>query len=58
MRECSNGRHLDVVHLLEQVVEDSGGIDDLPAHIAIVEVADEEGFGREGVGLYIDVHRV
>ena len=55
MRERGDALHLDVVHLLERVVEDSGGIDDLPAHIAIVQVADEERFGREGIGLDVDV---
>lgn len=55
VRERGDALHLDVVHLLERVVEDAGGVDDLPAHVAVVEVADEEGLGRERVRLHVDV---
>ena len=47
--------HLDVVHLLERVVEDSRGIDDLPSHVAVVEVPNEEGLGGECVRLDVDI---
>ena len=53
-REVGQGRdglHLDGVALLEGVVEDAGGVDDLPPQVAVVAVADEERFGGEGVGL-------
>ena len=55
MRERSGTVHLDVVHLLEGVVEDTGGIDDLPAHVAVVEVTDEKRLRCEGVRLHVDV---
>ena len=54
----SHGRdtlHLDRVHLLEGVVENSGSINYLPPHVAVVEVSDEEGLGRERVRLDVDV---
>ena len=47
--------HLDVVHLLKRMVEDTGCVDDLPPHVAVVEVADEERLGRECVRLDVDV---
>ena len=53
-REVGQGRdglHLDGVALLEGVVEDAGGVDDLPPQVAVVAVADEEGLGGEGIGL-------
>ena len=55
VREGGDTLHLDVVHLLEGVVEDTGGVDHLPPHVAIVEMADEKGLGSEGVRLDIDV---
>ena len=57
-REVGQGRdglHLDGVALLEGVVEDAGSVDDLPPQVAVVAVADEEGFGGEGIGLDVCV---
>lgn len=47
--------HLDRVHLLEGVVEDSRGVDDLPPEVLVVHVPDEERLGGKGVGLDVDV---
>lgn len=55
MSEGGDTLHLDRVHLLEGVVEDSGSVDNLPAEVLVVHVADEKTLGREGVGLDIDV---
>lgn len=55
MSEGSDTLHFDRVHLLEGVVEDSGRVDDLPAEVLVVHVADEKTLGREGVGLNVDV---
>lgn len=53
--EGRDGLHLDRVHLLERVVEHSRRVDDLPAKVLVVHVADEERLGREGVRLDVDV---
>ena len=50
-----DGLHLDRVHLLERVVEHAGGVDGLEAKVLVVEVADEEALGREGVRLHVHV---
>ena len=50
-----DGLHLDRVHLLERVVEHAGGVDGLEAEVFVVEVADEEALGREGVRLHVHV---
>ena len=55
MSESGDALHLDVVHLFERMVEDTGGVNDLPSHVAIVQMTDEEGLCREGVGLNVDV---
>ena len=55
MRHGRDTLHLDRVHLLEGVVEDSGGINDLPPHVTVVEVSNEEGLGGERVWLDIDI---
>jgi len=51
----SDGLHLDRVAVLERVVEDTGRVDDLPAEVLVVHVADKERLGSEGVGLDVDV---
>lgn len=55
MSESGNRLHLNGVHLLERVVEDSGRVDDLPPEVLVVHVADEERLGGEGVGLDVDI---
>lgn len=37
------------------MVQDTRCVDDLPASIIIVQMADKEGFGGEGIGLNIDI---
>ena len=55
MRERGDALHLDVVHLFEGMVENTWSVDDLPPHVTVVQVTDEQGLGREGVGLDVDV---
>ena len=47
--------HLNVVHLLQGVVEDTRRIDHLPPHVTVVEVLHEERLGRERIRLDVDV---
>ena len=49
MGEGGDGLHLDRVHLLERVVEDTGRVDDLPSEVLVVHVSDEQRLGRERV---------
>ena len=49
MSESGDGLHLDGVHLLERVIQDTGSVDDLPSEVLVVHVSDEERFGGEGV---------
>ena len=55
MRYRCNRLHLDCVHLLQRVVEDTWGIDRLKPQHFVVEVSNEEGFGSECIWLYIDI---
>ena len=55
MCKSSNALHLDRVHFLERVIEDTGGIDYLPSQVLVVEVTDEKRLGRKGVRLYVYV---
>ena len=47
--------HLDVVHLFEGMVENTWGINDLPPHVAIVQMANEKRLRSERIGLHIDI---
>lgn len=51
MGEGRNGLHFNGVHLLERVVENTGGIDDLVTEVLVVEMADEQALGGESIGL-------
>ena len=55
MRHCRDTLHLDRVHLLEGVVEDTRGVNYLPSQVLVVQMADEERLGGEGVRLDVDV---
>ena len=55
MRERSDALHLDGVHLLEGMVEDTGGINHLPAQVLVVQMADKERLGGERVRLHVNV---
>jgi hypothetical protein len=55
MRESSDALHLDRVHFLERVVEYTGGIDNLPTQVLVVEVTNKKGFSRESVRLHVYV---
>lgn len=47
--------HLDRVHFLEGVVEDTWCIDNLPTQVLVVEMTDKEGFCGESVWLHVDI---
>ena len=51
MGESSNGLHFNGVHLLERVVENTRGIDDLVTEVLVVEMADEQALGGESIRL-------
>lgn len=53
--QCSDRLHFDSVSLLEAVVQDSGSVDDLPSHVLVIEVTNEQRFRRERVRLNFDV---
>jgi len=55
MRESGDTLHLNRVHFLERVIEDTGGIDDLPSQVLVVEVTNEKRLGGKGVRLYVYV---
>mmetsp|Transcript_19433 Transcript_19433/g.74612 ORF Transcript_19433/g.74612 Transcript_19433/m.74612 type:complete len:651 (-) Transcript_19433:57-2009(-) len=55
MGQRGDGLHLDGIPVLQRVVEDTGGVDDLPWSVLVVSVSDEERLGGEGVGLNVDV---
>lgn len=53
--DSSDGLHLNGVHLLKRVIENTWGIDGLEAEVLVIEVADEQGLGGESVWLNIDI---
>ena len=55
MGESSDTLHFNGVHLFQRVIKDTRGIDDLPSHVAVVEVPNEEGLGGECVRLDVDI---
>mmetsp|Transcript_4667 Transcript_4667/g.9863 ORF Transcript_4667/g.9863 Transcript_4667/m.9863 type:complete len:282 (-) Transcript_4667:279-1124(-) len=55
MSQGRDGLHLDGVAFFEGMIEDAGGVDDLPPEVAMIAVSDVEGFGSEGVRLHLDV---
>lgn len=42
VRKSGDTLHFDGVHILKRMVQDSRGIDHLPSHVPVVEMADEE----------------
>ena len=55
MSESSDRLHLNRVHLLQRVVQDTWGVDDLPSQVLVVHVTDKERFGGERVRLDVDI---
>ena len=55
MRKSRDTLHLDRVHFLEWMVEDPGGINDLPSQILVVEVTNEKRLGRKRVRLHVHI---
>jgi len=53
--ESSDRLHLNRVHLLQRVVQDTWGVDDLPSQVLVVHVTDKERFGGERVRLDVDI---
>ena len=55
MCQCCDGLHLDGVSLFQRMVQDTGGVDDLPTQVLVVRVAHEQRLGRESVGLDLNI---
>ena len=55
MRERSDTLHLNRIHLLERMVQDTRSIDHLPSHVSIIQMSDEERLGGECVWLDVDI---
>ena len=55
MSECSDGLHFDGVALVERVIEDTWGINDLPSGVLVVGVTHVQTLSRERVRLHVDV---
>jgi len=55
MGERRNGLHLDRVALLQWVVQNSGGVNHLPAQVAVVHVSHIQRLGGERIGLDVDI---
>ncbi|GIX61628.1 enoyl-CoA hydratase/carnithine racemase [Babesia caballi] len=55
VREGGYGSHFDGVALVQGVVQQTGGVDDLPPEVVMVEVAHVEAFRGEAVGLHVHV---
>jgi hypothetical protein len=53
--QSSNRLHLNSVHLLQRVVQDTGGVDNLPSQVLVVHVSDKERLCGESIRLDIDV---
>ena len=55
MGQGSDRLHLDGVTVFERVVQDTGGIDHLPAQVLVIHVSNEQRLGGESIGLDIDI---
>lgn len=55
MSERRDTLHLNGVHLIQRVVKNTGGVDDLPSKVLIVEVTHKKRLCGESVRLHIDV---
>lgn len=55
MRQRRNTLHLNRIHILQRMIQNPRCVNNLPSHISIIQVSNEEGFGGESVGLDIDV---
>lgn len=55
MGNGSDGLHLNCIHLLQRMVEDSGSVDGLETEVLVVEVTDEQTLRRECVRLHINI---
>lgn len=51
----SDGLHFDVVHLVQGLIQDTRGVDNLPSDVVVISVTDEQGLGCEGIRLNIDI---
>merc|ERR1719219_2112225 len=55
MGEGSDGLHLYSVPVLQRMVQDTGGVNNLPSQIFVVRVSDVQTLGGEGVGLHLNI---
>lgn len=47
--KSSDGLHFNGVHLLERMVKDTRGVNDLPSEVLVIHVTDKQGFCSESV---------
>ncbi len=55
MCQCGDGLHLNRVSLLQRMVQDPGGVNDLPTQVLVVRVSNVQRLGRESVGLDFNI---
>lgn len=55
MGDGGDGLHLDGVHFLQRVVENTRRINGLESQVLVIEMADKQTLGSESVGLHINV---
>jgi len=55
MSQGGDALHLNRVHILERVIQDTRGINHLPSEVFIIKVADEKRLGRKGIRLHIHI---
>ncbi len=55
MSQRRNTLHLNRVHILQRVIQDTGRIDDLPSKVFIIQMSHKEGFCGKSVGLDVNV---
>lgn len=55
MSEGGDGLHLDDVHILDIVIQNTRGIDDLPSKVLVIGVSNVQSLGRERVRRRLDI---
>jgi hypothetical protein len=55
MGNCGDGLHLNRVHFLERMVQDSGSVDGLEAQVLVIKVSDEQTLGRKRIRLNVNI---
>mmetsp|Transcript_29777 Transcript_29777/g.70853 ORF Transcript_29777/g.70853 Transcript_29777/m.70853 type:complete len:342 (-) Transcript_29777:115-1140(-) len=53
--QSRDGRHLDAVPVLQGMVQNARSVDDLPLHVVVVQVSNEQRLGCEGILLHVHI---